>query len=116
MNAVELVHFQFWTSSCGSAAQERLDSSLQFRRFERFRKVIVAAGFESLNLAVEFRSGSKHQNRRIHAAFAEMAANIKAVSGRQHHIQNDQIEWLRHGQFLGLEAVAGALNGIAIAL
>ena len=74
------------------AAEHCLDSGPKLDRVEGFSYVIIGAHLESEHLLCCLRLGSEHNDRIAESGASQLAANVKAVSARKHHVKENQIE------------------------
>ena len=99
-------------------AQNGLDAQHELAHAERLDHVIVRSQAQAHH-AVHFlaaRREHQHRNGRGLGLAAQPAADLKAVQGGQHHIQDNQARQMPPGQLQPLLAVLGLQHAEALAL
>ena len=86
-------------ASCGAchgvhAPEDRLDACEQFLDAEWLGEVIVGAAFEPHDLVDVARPGGQHQHGHVPVHRPQLAADLETVDARQHHVEQDEVEWL----------------------
>ena len=98
------------------AAEQRLDARQQLAHVERLGQVVVGAELEADDAVDDLPARGQHQQRRLHAASAEVAADVEAVLARQRDVEDQQIELRPRAHFHGRVAVEGDVDVVAFAL
>src|SRR5688572_23081412 len=109
-NAVRLVREKLFSHAGPGPAQKSLDAHQKFRGLKRFGEVVIGAGFESLNLVVEFRSRGKHKDRYLDASLAKVPGNVESASRREHHVEHNEIIPVAYNAVLSLCSIRGHLD------
>jgi hypothetical protein len=96
-----------------AAPRQHLQARLDFLQRERLDQVVVGAGIESGQLAVERIACGQHQHRRLLAAFgAQLAADLQPVHARQVQVEHDGIERIDHRQVQAGHTVGRVVDGM----
>jgi len=80
------------------AAQHGTDPGRQLLQPERLGHVVIAAEGQARHLVGLGIPGGQENHRNPAAVRAQAADDVKAVGVRQHHVQDDQVEWAIPGQ------------------
>src|SRR4051812_20307894 len=72
------------------AAEQRFDAREQLRHFERLRQIVVRAELETEYAVDDLAPRGEHQDRRLDAARAEIAADVEAVFLREGDVEQQQ--------------------------
>ena len=75
------------------AFQKHLDHGQKFVKIIRFGEIIVASLLKPFYLIADIAFSCEKKNR-VHGFFAEVAADIQAVSVRKHNVQDEKIRQL----------------------
>ncbi len=100
----EKVHLQIADPQHGfggrglAAPDEDIDARGQFQRFERFRQIVVTAGFQAAHPFVDGRKGAENQHGGFNLGGSERSEKAEAVHmAGQHSVEHDGIEAGRGG-------------------
>src|SRR5258706_5212850 len=74
------------------AAQQRFDARQQLHHLERLGQIVVGAEFQADDAVYDLAARGEHQDRRLNAALAEIAADVEAVLPRKGDVEDDQVE------------------------
>jgi hypothetical protein len=72
-------------------SQHRPDARAEFPRTEGFGHIVVGSQIEPKDLFSFMCFGGQNNDGGTHVCSPEIAANVKAIASRKHHIQNNQI-------------------------
>ena len=78
-----------------AAAHQRTDAGEQFGEGERLDEVVVRAGVEAGHAVLQRVARGEDEHRRLHAALAQRAQDLKAVAPRQRQVEQHHVERLR---------------------
>ena len=97
------------------APQERADARQQLPEREGLDQVVVGAGVEPLDLVLDGVAGREHEDLRVHAARAQLAAELEAVArARQHQVEDDEVRRRGHDLFEPRVGIARHVDRIAL--
>ncbi len=83
-------------------------------RLEGLAQVVVGPQLEPHDPVDHLGTRGEHEDGDLHAALAQVAADVEAVLARQHDIQEDEVERLFHRPGDGGVAVGGRLDPVAL--
>ena len=69
------------------APQLGLDARQQLDHLERLRDVVVGAELQADDLVDDLPARGEHDDRRLDAAFAQLAHDVEAAEARQHDVE-----------------------------
>src|SRR5262249_49375334 len=87
----------------------RLDAGAELARAERLGDVVVGAEFQAQHLLAFVSLSREQDDGSADPAPPELTANIEAVNGPEHHIQQDQVEPAGGAELQAEFAIAGDL-------
>ena len=88
--AGSLIFFFYFFFNSFLAIQKHLDHGQKFVEIIRLGEIIVASLLKSFYLITDITFSCEKKNW-VHGFFAEVAADIQAVSVRKHNVQNEKI-------------------------
>ena len=111
------------------APDHRADAGQQLSRLERFGEIIIRSELQSDDPVDRLVDGRHHDDRNLRLD-PDIAAKLKAVPARKHHIENHQIKTLtlqlrlhlklimrqRHAIAMALEEVANEIASVAVVI
>src|SRR5207244_1991464 len=92
---------------------ERFDAREQLAEIEWLRQVVVGAELQAEYSVDDLAAGGEHENRRLHAEVAHVAADVESITARQRDVEDDQIERLARDAIDCSLAVADCIDDVA---
>src|ERR1041385_160415 len=97
-------------------ANQRLDTSEQFRKCKRFREVIIATRLQAANAVIDSRFSAENEDRRADVFVAHFANRAETVELRKHDVDDGGIVGNGLGANQPLFSIAAMVHGKAALL
>src|SRR5579883_2231884 len=98
----------------GWPSQERAQPRQQLAKLEGLHEVIVRTAIQPRDPVLDGVPRRKHQNRRAVPFFAQIAADLKAVAARDHHVEDNHIVSVDFGLIEGIVSVGYGIHRITL--
>ena len=95
-------------------ARQRPDAGQQLAKCERLGEIVVRTNIQSGDPVIHRIARREHQDRRRHAAGAQLAAEVEARPTGQHHVEHDDTEVGIASAMAGVGQGGGAAHLIAM--
>jgi hypothetical protein len=96
------------------AAEQGVNAGEQFFQAEWLEQIIIRPAVEAFHAVVDLALGGEHEHRHGAAAFAELAADGEAIEAGHHHIEQDEVEGFRAGEFKAGHSIGGGADAVAL--
>lgn len=107
----KMVNGSFTPGRGPRASQQRLNPRKELDHGEGFGHTIIRAHLQPYNFIRRLVPGRQHQDGRVQALLAEVAAHVNALVGRARQVENDQVKMFIECKVCSFGAVANELDG-----
>ena len=87
----DAVDFEYFRQDFVRSAQKRSDARCQFSEREWLDEIIVGPAQEQVDFRFSFGTCGKDEYGNCYVPFSHLSADLMAIHGGQHEVQNDQV-------------------------